>query len=168
MELYQAVHKAPHIYLKHIAVCIGQTLRTYSTGCTVIKGSYVCRDNRELRCDVCVQAEGVFRCLVDYDDNFSENPTEAAVVLCFNGPPLCRRGNFFFPRKVVMCGCGDGANSFWLFILHSVMQVLHGGQLTVNHLFSLFSEWVEAGENETVMDDVEMLSAIDLRKWTTF
>lgn len=24
-----------------------------------------------------------FRCLVDYDDNFSENPTEAAVVFLF-------------------------------------------------------------------------------------
>ena len=28
-------------------------------------------------------------------------------------------GNFF-PRKVVMCGCGDGANSSWLFILSTV------------------------------------------------
>lgn len=96
-----------------------------------------------------VQPEGVFRCLVDYDDNVSGSPTEAAVALGFNGPVLCHKGTFFF-QKVVMCGCGDGANSSWLFffyILHSVVQVLHGGQLTVNHLFSSLSEWEEAGEN---------------------
>lgn len=56
-----------------------------------------------------------------------------------NGPVLCHRGKFF--QKAVMCSCGDGANSSWLFILRSVMQVLLGGQLTVNHLLSLFSEW---------------------------
>lgn len=61
-----------------------------------------------------------------------------------------------------MCGCGDGADSSWLYILYSVMQVLHGGQLTVNHAFGLFSE--EADENLTVMDDVQMLSAIDRRE----
>ena len=87
---------------------------------------------------VYTQAERVFRCLDDYDDNFSENPTEAADVLCFNGPLLCGRGTFF--QHVVMCGSRDGANVSWLFILRSVIQVPHGGQLTVNHLFGLLSE----------------------------
>lgn len=36
-----------------------------------------------------------------------------------------------------MRGYGDSANLSWLFIFHSVMQVPHGGQLTVNHLFQL-------------------------------
>lgn len=66
-----------------------------------------------------------------------------------------------------LCGCGDGANSSRLFILRSGVQVPRVGQLTVNHLFGCLSEWEEAEENETVMDDVEMLSAIDLRNWTT-
>lgn len=45
-----------------------------------------------------VQPEGVFRCLVDYDDNVSGSPTEAAVALGFNGPVLCHKGTFFFPK----------------------------------------------------------------------
>lgn len=78
--------------------------------------------------------QGLFRCLVDYADNFSENPTETVFTL-FNGPVPCHTGKFF--QHVVICGCGDGAYSSRLFILHSGMQVLHGGQLTVNHLLSL-------------------------------
>lgn len=85
-----------------------------------------------------IQPERVFRCLDDYDDNFSVNPTEAAVVLCFNGPALWRSGTVF--QHVVIHGSGDGASFSWLFILHNVMQVPHEGQLTVNHLFSLLSE----------------------------
>lgn len=35
-----------------------------------------------------------FRCLLNYDDNFSESPppAEAAITFCFKGPVQCHRG----------------------------------------------------------------------------
>lgn len=97
---------------------------------------------------------GSFRCLADYVDNFSENPSEVPVVFSFNGPELCHRGKFgsFFFKYIykrlscVATGMLPTCSGFF-FILDGVMQVLHGGRLTVNHLFSVFSEWEEAGEN---------------------
>ena len=85
---------------------------------------------------MCAGRGGFQMSIVDYDDNFSEASTDAAVVLCFNGLLLC-------PKGCHVCLQGW----CWLFNLHSVMQVLHGEQLAVNHLFSLFSEPDEAGEN---------------------
>lgn len=65
--------------------------------------------------------------------------------LFFNGLVLCHTEVFVSfsppPQNVVICGCRDGAFLSRLFILHSGKQVLHGGQLTVNHLLSLFWEW---------------------------
>lgn len=59
---------------------------------------------------------------------------------------------FFFNIYIKGChvwphGCCQPVLAFFFFILDGVMQVLHGGRLTVNHLFSVFSEWEEAGEN---------------------
>lgn len=75
---------------------------------------------------VCVQAEGVFRCLVDYDDNFFENPTEAAVVLCLNGPLLCRRGKFVPKDCHVWLQGGCQLALFYLFSTVSCRCFLEG------------------------------------------
>lgn len=106
----------------------------------MIRGSYICRDKGGCLYTV---RRVFFRCLVYRDDNFTENPTEVAVALCFNGPVLCHRGKvffFFFQKACHMWLRGGCQLVLAFFILHSVMQVFHGGQLTVNHLFSLFSE----------------------------
>lgn len=50
----------------------------------------MCRDIME----VLRTCRGSFRCLADYVDNFSENPSEVPVVLSVNGPELCHRGKF--------------------------------------------------------------------------
>lgn len=52
-----------------------------------------------------------------------------------------------------MCGCADGSDSSGLYFPHSGVQVLHGGQLTVNHVSGRSSE--EAQDNSNVTDDVE-------------
>lgn len=69
---------------------------------------------------------------------------------------------------LLFVGCGDSDYSSRLFILHRGVQVLHGGQADSQSSVELA---LSLGEmqwgNQTVMDDVEKLSAIDPRNWTT-
>lgn len=71
----------------------------------MIRGSYICRDKGGCLYTV---RRVFFRCLVYRDDNFTENPTEVAVALCFNGPVLCHRGKvcFFFPKSLSYVAAG--------------------------------------------------------------
>lgn len=89
---------------------------------------------------VWMQTEGVFRCLADNDDNFSETPLWQHLFFVLMDQ-CCVTEESFLSKKVVICGCEDSANSFWLFFLFSTESCRCHMKGRWQSIICLFSEW---------------------------